>query len=182
MSNELITGLLTAIVGLFSGILGFTLAKRWERNKLGITLIIETLQPIIDWLKCVEKLIQIFADDYDFFVYGQRLTSTYTLDDRRKSNQYIKENKNEVIGILNSQILQKRKIRKYAIQLGEHIKKIESALYTKLLSINNDPSTMDNIEKQRQEFMDQYTPAKLELDSLLQNAYKIINKMKDESI
>jgi hypothetical protein len=182
MSSDLGTNLLTALIGLFGIVIGYMLAKKWERNKLEITLIIETLQPIIDWLKCVEKLIQIFADDYDIFIIGERLPSTYTLDDRRKSNQYIKENKNEVIGILNSQILQKRKIRKYAIQLEEQIITIESKLYMKLLSIKYDPSTIVDIEKQRKEFLDQYTQAKLELDVLLQNSYNIIIKMKDKTI
>jgi hypothetical protein len=182
MNIAIISSILTATIGLFGVLLGYILAKRWERNKLEISLIIDTLKPIMEWLKCVEKLIQIFADDYDFVVYREKQTSTYTLDDRRKSYQFIKENKNEVIGILNSQILQKQNIRKYAIELGENITNIENALYNKLLSIKFDTSTMADFERRRMEFIGQSTQVKIELDLLLQNSYKIINKMKDKSI
>jgi len=176
--SELLIAILGVSGTLLSGIIFFVLGQRAERQKQSLVIRSEMLIPIEEWLKGAEKMVGILGDTVSAIALNLRSPVNYNLDERRKASNFMSENTNLVIGILDSKGLQTKRTKKLASELEKTIKNLDQAIKYHLLPLENEIVSRANASTLTKEFMVQALHLKLQIDSDLQKAYKLISNLK----
>ncbi len=163
------TGTLLAVV------ISYALGQRAERKKQSLFIRSEMLKPIEDWLKGAGKLVRLLGDRINAVVPDPASPSGGDADEWRAAANFVSENTNVVIGILDSKSLQTPRTRKLAAELELSILTIEQAVKYQLLPVESDFAGKSGLAL---ETLRQAGELKLKLENELQNAYKLIATLK----
>ena len=174
MTENLLIALLGFVVSLFTLYIGIKIEKRRQ------SLIIRSqmLEPIEEWLKGAEKMIGIFYDTIVTLIQGLPLPMTYNLEERRKATQFMIENTNKMLGIIDSKGLQTKNTKHLAQQLSEIIKNLDNKIKFELLPEDNKLIELANQKQLNQDFINEALKLRNQLDGQVQAAYSIISKIR----
>mgnify|MGYP001591673011 FL=1 len=176
------TELFSVVASIFTALLGFLLGQYAERRKQSLAVRSEMLKPIEEWLTGAEKFNGILGDTLSSVVNDLPLPTIYSLEERRKTSQFMIEKSNIAFGILQSNSLKTWQTRKLSKELTETIKLIDGIIKTRLLPIENEMLERSRAGMLTQEFMIQVGQVKLGLDGLVQKAHSLISKIKTSLI
>ena len=169
---------LTAVLGvagsLLSGLVMFVVGQRWERKKQTLLIRAQMLDPIRNWLRGVEKLNGILGDTLVSVSTGSPGPMTYDFEERRKSAQFMIENTNEVLGILQSKSIETGRTRASSQQLVALIRDLDHQVKYELLPLNGEILDRSAAERLTQEFVLKIGNLKMDIDSKVQKAYELI--------
>jgi hypothetical protein len=173
---------LIAIMGLIGALLThtivFVLGQRSERKKQSLLVRSQMLNPIEDWLAGAEKLIGILSDTLVSVQSGSPLPMSYDFEERRKANQYMSENTNRVIGIIESKQLRTRGTKRLADQLAEVIRAIDSLVKYRLLPQESEILDRAQSGSLPESFLSQVMTTKLTFDNRVQEAHSLLSKIR----
>jgi hypothetical protein len=160
---------------LLAVVISYALGQRAERKKQSLFIRSEMLKPIEEWLSGAGKLVRILGETVNAVVLDQAFPSGGDADERRRAANFMSENSNLVIGILDSKSLQTPRTRKLAAELEISILTIEQAVKYQLLPVESEIVGKPGLS---QEALRQAGELKLKLENELQNAYKLIANIK----
>ncbi len=173
--SDLAAALLGFAGTLLAVIVSYALGQRAERKKQSLFIRSEMLRPIEEWLKGAEKLVRILGERVNAVVLDPAASSGGDAEERRAAANFMSENTNIVIGILDSKSLQTTRTRKLAAELEISILTIEQAVKYQLLPIESEIVGKSGLS---QETLRQVGELKLKMENELQNAYKLIANIK----
>jgi hypothetical protein len=176
------TELFSIVASIFTALLGFLLGQYAERRKQSLAVRSEMLKPIEDWLSGAEKFNGILGDTLSSVVNNMPLPTIYSLEERRKTSQFMIEKSNMAFGVLQSDSLRTWQTRKLAKELTETIQLIDGVIKTRLLPMDNEILERSRAGMLTQEFIMQIGQVKLGLDGLVQKAHSLISKIKTSLI
>lgn len=176
--NEILIVILELVWTFLIALVMFVLGKKSERKSQSLIIRAQLLNPISDWLGGVDKFIGILGDTLSSVIIGSATPITYDLEERRKSAQFMIENTNEVIGIVESQSLITEDTEKYAAKLAEIIRELDAFVKFKLLSLDHE--ILDRSAKGilNEAFVKEVGDTKLCYEAKVQMAYSLIAKIK----
>jgi hypothetical protein len=119
-------------------ILTFFLGRRWERNRQSLLIRAQMLDPIRNWLHGVERYIGILGDTLNSVVIGSPGPITYDFEERRKSAQFMIENTNQILGILDSKSLVTNPTRKDVETLASLLRILNNNIRYTLLPLDHE--------------------------------------------
>jgi len=167
------------IAGTFlSGLVMFVVGQRWERKKQTLLIRAQMLDPIHGWLRGVERFNGILGDTLVSISSGSSGPVMYDLEERRKSAQFMIENTNEVLGILQSKSIETGRTKDSAQQLAVLIRDLDQQVRYQLLPLNGEILDRSAARRLTQEFVLQIGNLKLDIDSKVQRAYELIAQLK----
>jgi hypothetical protein len=176
------TELFSVLASIFTALLGFLLGQYAERRKQSLAIRSEMLKPIEDWLTGAEKFNGILGDTLSTVLNGMPLPTIYSLEERRKTSQFMIEKSNIAFGVLQSNSLRIWQTRKLSKELTETIRLIDEIIKTRLLPMENEILERSRAGMLTPEFMTQVGQVKLKLDGLVQKAHSLISKIKTSLI
>ncbi len=162
------TEILSVLASIFSALLGFFLGQYAEKRKQSLTVRLEMLKPTEEWLTGAEKFNGILGDTLSTVLNDRRLPTIYSLEERRKTSQFVIEKSNIAFGILQSDSLKTWQTRKLVKELSDTIKLIDEIIRTQLLPMENEILEKSKLEMLTPEFMTRVGQVKLGLDGLVQ--------------
>ena len=169
---------LIAVLGfagtLLSGLVMFILGQRWERKKQSLLIRAQMLNPIRNWLRGVEKFNGILGDTLVSVSSGSSGPVTYGLEERRKSAQFMIENTNEVLGILESESIETSRTRVNAQQMAELIRDLDRQVKYELLPLNGEILDRSATKLLTEDFVLRIGNLKMDIDSRVQKAYELV--------
>src|SRR6266542_3328247 len=115
------TEIFNIVASIFTALLGFLLGQYAERRKQSLAVRSEMLKPIEDWLSGAEKFNGILGDTLSSVVNNMPLPTIYSLEERRKTSQFMIEKSNIAFGILQSNSLRTWQTRKLSNEWAETI-------------------------------------------------------------
>lgn len=175
MSEELIIAIIGAATTLLSIPISFLLGKRSERNKQLLIIRAEMLKPIQIWLSGAEKMQGILGDTVSSVALNSSGPTMYNLEDRRKAAQFMVEQTNIVMGIIQSNSLQTKSTKKLWGELSEIIIELDGLVKYKLTALDNEALERRSISP---EFIARIGTLKQILDAKTQKAYSLIAQIK----
>ncbi len=174
--------LFSILASIFTAILGFLFGQYAERRKQSLAVRSEMLKPIEEWLTGAEKFNGILGDTLSSVLNGMQLPAIYSLEERRKTSQFMIEKSNLAFGVLQSNSLKTWQTRKSAKELTETIKLIDGIIKTRLLPMENEILERSRTGMLTPDFMTQIGQVKLGLDGFVQKAHSLISKIKTSLI
>jgi hypothetical protein len=176
MTQELIA--ILGVAGLLlSTMLSFVLGKRWERNRQSLLIRAQMLEPIKDWLRGAERFIGILSDTLGSVVSGRPGPMTYDLEERRKSAQFMIENTNQLLGILDSESLVTRRTRKDAHALASLLRALDNDIKYVLLPLDHELLDRSLRHILDEGFIKKVGETKLRLEKDVQTAYSLVARV-----
>jgi hypothetical protein len=112
------------------------------------------LEPIEDWLQRLSKLMNFAESELEVFRKGHRTETTYEKPEMIETVKYLDENKNRVIGIVNSKVLFTNSTKKICEKLIDYLNILDADcqdVYKKLIELNSTESSKDGTDKLFQE-------------------------------
>lgn len=176
------TEIFSVLASIFTALLGFFLGQYAERRKQSLAVRSEMLKPIEEWLTGAEKFNGILGDTLSTVLNDMPLPTIYSLEERRKTSQFMIEKSNIAFGVLQSNSLRTWQTRKLSKELTETIKLIDGIIKTRLLPMENEILERSRAGMLTPEFMTQVGQVKLRLDGLVQKAHSLISKIKTSLI
>lgn len=178
MSDTTLIAILSSIGALLTLTIVFVLGQRSERKKQSLLVRSKMLEPIDQWLDGAEKLSGIFSDTLVSVNFGSRLPISYDFDQRRDASQYMAENTNRLIGIINSKRLKTCGTKRLAVQLEQVIRAIDSLVKYRML-----PQESEILEKAQagplsESFVAELMITKTRFDKSVQDAHSLLAKMR----
>jgi hypothetical protein len=178
MEPIIIVSVIGGLFAILSGIISFVLGARSEKRKTKLQVMAQYIDPIIEWINVAEKLKNMFGDTYNSIMIGAPIPLTYSLEDRRKSAQFMAESKNRIIGILSSKVLHTKSTKLLVEQLETKIIEIDKRLNQELLPMDLKLTEAENKEQALASFVVEGCDLMLILDKLIQDAYSLSTQIK----
>jgi hypothetical protein len=178
--NDILIAIIGIIGTLLSGVVMFIIGKRWERNRQTLIVRAEMLDPIKNWLKGVEKFTGILGDTLGSVSIASPGPLTYDLEERRKSAQFMIENTNEVLGILESGSLITKATKELAEELSRIIRELDIEIKYTLLPLDHEILDRGARGAINEGFVRRVGETKLKLEHKVQRAYLLIAKIKTQ--
>jgi len=172
----------SVLASIFTALLGFLWGQYAERRKQSLAVRSEMLKPIEEWLIGAEKFNGILGDTLSSVVNNMPLPTIYSLEERRKTAQFMIEKSNLAFGVLQSNSLRTWQTRKLSEELTETIRLIDGVIKTQLLPMENEILERSRAGMLTPEFMTQTLQVKLSPDGLVQKAHSLISKIKTSLI
>ena len=176
--NEILLGILGLVGLLLSGVLGRVLGQRSERRKQSLAIRAKMLEPVTLWLGGVEKFIGILGDTFSSISVPSPVPLTYDFEERKKSSQFMIENTNEVLGILDSETLSIRQTRKEVRALKLHIMELDNRLKYELLPLEHEILDRARSQSIDEAFLRRVGETKLSMERQVRECYSLIAKIK----
>ena len=176
--NQILIAILGIVGSLLTGVVMFVLGQRRERNRQSLLIRAQMLDPINDWLKGVGKFTGILGDTLTSVSIMSPGPITYDLEERRQSAQFMIENTNEVLGIIEAKSLITNRTRKEAIELAKLIRELEQQVKFKLLPLDHEILNRSAKGNLNESFVIQVGETKLEMEKKIQDAYALLSKIK----
>lgn len=176
--NEFLLVFLGIAGSIFSGVVMFLLGKRWERNHQSLIIRAQMLEPIKNWLRGTEKFIGILGDTLSSVSIDSPSPLTYDLEERRKSAQFMIENTNEVLGILDSESLVTKKTTELAHELTKTVQELDHEVKHTLLPLDHEILDRNIKGMLTLDFVRYVGETKISLEKKVQKAYSLISKIK----
>jgi hypothetical protein len=133
------------------GILTFFAGRSFERHKLAQANRLKLLEPVEEWVNNTSRFVGIIGDDVSAVGAGLQHPIIYNPDDRRSVGKSLSENKERVLGVLKSNVLNTRSTRKISKRLSGLVDQLTSLIERDLIQAdvrlldkmnqNRDPST-----------------------------------------
>jgi hypothetical protein len=134
--NALLT-LLSIVMPILTGMVGYFYGKQYERKRQELILRAETLKPLEEWLRGVERMVGIVGDTFtSIAVMNSPSPVFYDLNERQEIAKFLSEKSNQVFGILNSKSIQTTKTKKDSIELRDLIFEIDQKIKNELLPLD----------------------------------------------
>ena len=178
--NEALLGILGFLGLLLSGVLGRVLGQRSEKRKQSLAIKAEMLDPLKLWLGGVEKFIGILGDTLSSISVPSPVPLTYDFEERRKSSQFMIENTNEVLGILDSETLSIRRTRKEVRALKSHIVELDNRLKFELLPLDHEILDRARSRSIDEAFLQQVGETKLSMERQVRECYSLVAQIKTQ--
>ena len=178
MSDSLLITILGIAGTLLSVIVSFVLGQRAEKSKQSLVIRAEMLKPIDEWLKGAEKMVGIFSDTMASIALNTPLPVNYDFTERRNASNFMAEKTNQVLGVIESNILQTSRTKLLAKEISETIRQIDNLIKFELLPRENSLIERSNNRTITKGDMLEAGSLKLQLDSLLQKAHSLVAKIK----
>jgi len=176
--NESLVAILGVAGTLLSGLVMFVVGQRWERKKQSLLIRAQMLDPIRDWLRGVERFNGIVDDTLVSVSTGFAAPQTYDFEERRKSAQFMIENTNQVLGILNSGSLSTGSTRGIAEQLATLILELDRQVKHELLPLDGEILDRSAQKQLSHEFVLRVGNLKTAIDSKVQRSYELLARVK----
>jgi hypothetical protein len=157
---------------------GFVLGQRAERQRQSLTIKASMLDPIGAWIGGVERFVGIIGDTLTSMSAGSETPLMYSMEERRVSAQLMAERTNEVLGILASRALVTSKTRADANALAELIRKLDGRVKYDLLPTNGEILDRAGNQGLGPQFVARVAALKLGIDTDLQEAHRLIARIK----
>ena len=180
MFESVLTTILSIAGVLLSGTISFVLGQRAERNKQSLLIRAEMLAPINEWLKGAEKMVGILADTMSSVALNAPLPVHYNFDERLKASNFMSEKTNEVMGIISSGSLKTRKTRRLEKDLKQVIMELDQLIKFELLPRESEIVGRYKAGSLSEKYMLETGKVKLHIDSLLQQAYSLVARIKSK--
>ena len=172
--DQVLIPILGIIGSLLTGVIMFVLGQRRERYRQSLLIRAQMLDPIHDWLNGIEKFIGILSDTLTSVSIMSPGPITYDLEERRKSAQFMIENTNEVLGIIESKSLITNRTQKEATDLTKLIKDLDQQVKFKLLPLDHEILDRSAKRKLTEAFVIQVGETKLSMEKKVQKSYSLL--------
>jgi hypothetical protein len=178
MIDTIIVALLGGLFLILSNLFSFVIGQRSERKKQSLIKRAELLIPIDDWLHGAGRMVGIYGDTLNSVLLDSPEPMVYSLEERRRSSQFMSENSNQLLGILVSKSLQTKDTKKLSDQLSLLIINIMVKLKNELLPYDIEIMERAKEIKQKGELLVKVTKTKEELDRMIQQSYSLISQIR----
>jgi len=176
--DEILLGILGFVGILLSVVLGRILGQRSERRKQSLAIRSDMLNPVKSWLSGVEKFIGILGDTLSSISIPSPLPLTYDFEERRQGAQFMIENTNEVLGILDSKTLRVRNARNEVDVLKSIIVELNNRLKFELLPLDHEILKRAQTQRIDEAFIRQVGETKLSMEAQVRECYSLLAKIK----
>ena len=119
------------------GILTFFGGRLFERRRIANQNRRELLEPIEAWIEKASRLIGIVRDDISAVSLGLPQPVGYSMQERIETSREMGENKEKVLGILNSTALQTRGTKKLSDSLRDSVINLSNIIERGYLQSNS---------------------------------------------
>ena len=175
MSEELIIALIGAATTFVSIPISFLLGRRTERIKQLLFIRAEMLRPIEIWLNGAEKMLGILGGTVNSIALNSSGPAMYNFEERRKAAQFMVEQTNIVMGIVQSKSLRTKATKRLWDEMSETIIEIDELVKYNLLPLDNEALERNSLPS---EYLGRVGTLKHILDTKIQKAYSLIAQMK----
>jgi hypothetical protein len=170
---------LLGVVGIIlSAMLSYGLGRRAERLRQLVAVRVGLLERLMVWLKGAERMVGILGDTIVSISQGMPAPMMYDMSKRRDAANFMSENTNEVLGILQSKSFNVGKARKLAKELDGIVQSIDRLVKYELLPREVEIVGRANAKTLTEAYLMEALALKVRIDDLLQQAYSTIAKVK----
>ena len=176
--NDALIAVLGLAAPLLSGLVMFAVGRRWERKKQSLLIRAQMLDPIREWLRGVERFSGIVGDTLTSVITKIPESQTYDLEEKRKAAQFMIENTNEVLGILDSESLSTGRTKSSAKRLAALISDLDRQVKRELLPLDDEILDRSAQKRISYDFVLRVGNLKSSIDSKVKEAYGLMARIK----
>ncbi len=136
------------------------------------------LDTIKEYLQGAERFVGILSDTLASISTGSPGPVLYSLEERRVSARTMSERSNQILGILASKGLNTRKTKRDANSLAALVRAVDSELKDELLPLDLEIQDRALTGRLDPAFVARVAQFKLEMDRRLQDAHRLIARIK----